>query len=365
MPKYFKSLSDTTRALGRTAEPLSESEAAFFRRLPTPKPGDWLSEREERGQTVDQYNVRMKPGGMIQMPRKDTYDRIMLVPIGASFRNSPLGQFFAPLLLTYAQAFYHPMPVDMFPGFVSLKKVGRRKNGHGHPQYLLDDVFKAINSETARDHRSYCRLGVTFEDIYPGPEWNFVYGQARLMDKIGVFSFARHSPLFDDGVRAADLTQCSLTPSGLAHLLRHAIKTMVHETAHMFQILHCVYYQCLMNGNNGPGERAGKSSFCCPVCLRKLMHTIELGAGRKVPVEERYEQIQSAWEDILEALKEFSGTDAGFGIVERDILWLRQRRAFLRGESLCGDCGVEDDGTSDEKEAETAEEKDETLFLPA
>jgi archaemetzincin len=32
------------------------------------------------------------------------------------------------------------------------------------------------------------------EDLYPEPSWNFVFGQASLNERVGVYSFARYGP---------------------------------------------------------------------------------------------------------------------------------------------------------------------------
>ncbi|GMI40471.1 hypothetical protein TeGR_g10820 [Tetraparma gracilis] len=223
-------------------------------------------------------------------------------------------------------------------------------------RYKTDGIFDLISRRTSRAHRSYCRLGFTFEDIYPNDDYNFVYGLARLMEKTGVFSFARHSPLFDEGYHVSDVQRDSLSPTDLASLLRFTLKTMVHETAHMFQLLHCIYYQCVMNGSNGGGESASKSAFCCPVCLKKLMNCISAGAGKTVEVGERYAQMEAASEHILAALVDHTGAEPSrFKKLQRDITWLKQRRAFLSGEGapICAPCGLPE------------ESQDETAPAPA
>ena len=49
---------------------------------------------------------------------------------------------------------------------------------------------------------------------------------------------------------------------------------MVHEIGHMFGIMHCIYYNCTMNGSNSYDESLGQSRYLCPVCLRKLSTAI-------------------------------------------------------------------------------------------
>ncbi len=33
-------------------------------------------------------------------------------------------------------------------------------------------------------------------EIYPSPQWNFVYGSASIDEEIGIYSFAQLDPLF-------------------------------------------------------------------------------------------------------------------------------------------------------------------------
>jgi archaemetzincin len=38
----------------------------------------------------------------------------------------------------------------------------------------------------------------------------------------------------------------------------------------MFGLMHCVFFECLMNGSNHLGETDDRPMRLCPVCLRKL-----------------------------------------------------------------------------------------------
>ena len=107
-------------------------------------------------------------------------------------------------------------------------------------------------------------LSVTLEDLYPHPDWNFVFGLAHLESRTGVFSFVRYDPNFwgmEDPSR--DLT-----------LLYNACEVMVHEIGHMFSIKHCIYFNCTMNGSNSYNESTRSVAYLCPVCLRKLSKAI-------------------------------------------------------------------------------------------
>jgi len=94
-------------------------EVFHFVRLPKPRPGDWLDERKEPGQTFKEYARRFKSGGMVQSPRVGS-DTILIVLVGNQF-ESPIGELFLPHLLACCQAYFHPIPVELHAGKVSLK----------------------------------------------------------------------------------------------------------------------------------------------------------------------------------------------------------------------------------------------------
>lgn len=45
--------------------------------------------------------------------------------------------------------------------------------------------------KTCIPNDAYCVMGITLKDIYPGPNWNYVYGWATYKARVGIFSFAR------------------------------------------------------------------------------------------------------------------------------------------------------------------------------
>ena len=101
-------------------------------------------------------------------------------------------------------------------------------------------------------------------DLYPSPSWNFVFGEASLSERVGVFSFARYDP---------DFYEIQTSDRG-ALMLRRTCKVLVHETSHMFGIQHCIFFKCLMNGSNHLDESDRRPLHLCPVDLRKLHHSI-------------------------------------------------------------------------------------------
>ncbi|MGE5192634.1 MAG: Zn-dependent protease, partial [Deltaproteobacteria bacterium] len=62
--------------------------------------------------------------------------------------------------------------------------------------------------------------------LKPGEGWNFVFGQASLSDRVGVWSIYR----FGNPEKSADDYKLCL---------RRTLATAVHETGHMLGIKHC------------------------------------------------------------------------------------------------------------------------------
>ena len=152
----------------------------FFRPLGRPRRGDWLAEKKETGQTYTTYSRRMKPP---MTPTKHT-DTILLVPMGQSFSDGIAIRFLS-YLVDYCAAFFSGMTIDVFKKPLSLARARKRMNDFNHDQYLIEDLFEALHTETRSHRKAYCRLGITMEDIYPGEEWNYVFGQAKPMERVG------------------------------------------------------------------------------------------------------------------------------------------------------------------------------------
>lgn len=123
-------------------------------------------------------------------------------------------------------------------------------------QILSRDVLRWLQGHLPED--AFCLLGVTMEDLYPDPSWNFVFGEASLRERVGVFSFARYDPAFYRGALEGDYQKL---------LLRRSAKVLTHESAHMFGLAHCIYFKCVMNGSNHlPESDAARCIFAPSAC---------------------------------------------------------------------------------------------------
>jgi archaemetzincin len=218
-------------------------------RLGTPAPGEWLAEHPEPGQTYWQY-VRSNP------VRPDRKRRTIYV--------QPLGEFTAgqrkvvALTAEYMRDYFN-LPVkirDDLP--LSLIPAGARRK---HPTWKVDQVLSTYVLESVLAPRlpddAVAYIAFTGSDLWPGEGWNFVFGQASLGDRVGVWSICR----FGDPDRSeAAFKLC----------LHRTLKLATHETGHMFSMAHCTLCQCNMCGSNHLEEADRRPSWLCPNCLAKL-----------------------------------------------------------------------------------------------
>jgi len=271
-----------------------------FEPIPIPRPGDWLAEHYESGQSFEDF-VRHRPNrpGKIR-------NKIYLQPLG----KFPNGQI--PLverLKEYAVA-YFDMEVNVPPCLALSDSITSRINPFTHNrQILTGDVLAILKKKVPRD--AFCVLAITMEDLYPDPSWNFVFGQASLRERVGVYSFARYDPAFYGKKRGKDYEKV---------LLRRSCKVLVHEMGHMFGLKHCIYFRCVLNGSNHLKESDSRPMHLCPVCLRKLQYSIGFDVVnrygnlfrfyKKVGFDDDTQWVENRLEWIL-------GTEAARAIIEQ------------------------------------------------
>jgi archaemetzincin len=247
---------ETRRALGNLfeeSEPLRTllTPDGDFRPVPLPGPNDWLTLHTERGQSYGEYRdwAAHRPDA--------AHPVIYLLPFGDfPEETSPALEE----LRAYAAIFFQ-REVKLLPAYYphDLEFSPRKNPRSGQRQILTSDILTFLKTQLPAD--AYCLLGITMEDLYPQPSWNYVFGQASLEERVGIYSLARYDPAFwndERGSRYRDV------------ILQRACKVLVHETAHMFGLQHCIYFECVVNGSNHLTETDAQPQHLCPVCLHKL-----------------------------------------------------------------------------------------------
>jgi archaemetzincin len=241
--------------------------------VPEPKPGDWLAEHSEPGQTYAEF---------LKSPRNrpdNTRNAICLLPIGEfSGETAPSLE----KLKRYAAAFFGMKVVVAEPLEITLSGLTTRTNRYTRKrQILTDDVLSLLEKKLPAD--AFCVLGITMEDLYPDPSWNFVFGQASLSERVGVFSFARYDPAFYGETRDKNSKKL---------VLKRSCEVLAHEAAHMFYLQHCIYFNCAINGSNHLAESDSRPMYACPVCLRKLHSSVGFDLVK------RYESLLAFYKEV-------------------------------------------------------------------
>jgi archaemetzincin len=231
------------------------ADASEFKPIPKPGTHDWLAVHPELGQTFDEFKASgpNRPG--------DSRRAIYLQPLGefAADSSPPIEK-----LRAFAGAFFDMEAKALPPMSLDKSKFTTRHNPNtGNLQILTGDVLNFLKARVPPD--AFCVLAITMEDLYPEPSWNFVFGQASLRERVGVYSFARYDPAFYGEARGSNYETV---------LLRRSCKVLAHETSHLFGLAHCIYFNCLMNGSNHLAESDRRPLHLCPVCLRKLQWSI-------------------------------------------------------------------------------------------
>jgi archaemetzincin len=220
-----------------------------------PRPGDWLETNREPGQTLEEYlagNPTTARGA-----RRTLYVQ-------------PLGEFtdgqrrVVGLAADYMSRFFG-LPVKVNPDLpLSLVPASERRVQWGVEQirtgYVLMDILRPRLPEDAA-----ALIAFTASDLYPDETMNFVFGQASLVERVGVWSIQRFG---DPEASSEEFRRC----------LRRTMKLATHETGHMFSVRHCTLYECNMNGSNHIEETDRHPADYCPECVAKLLHATRADA---------------------------------------------------------------------------------------
>ncbi|MEM7390761.1 MAG: archaemetzincin [Verrucomicrobiota bacterium] len=226
-----------------------ETLKPLHKKITPPNPGDWLAQHKEPGQTFRQY-IRGNP---IRPDKKRHTLYIQLLGDFSKEQQQVVNKS------AEFMGLYYNVPVK-FTKTIPLSKIPESAR-RVHPSwgmkqilstYVLDDVLKP---RLPKDAAAY--IAFTATDLWPGRGWNFVFGQASLRERVGVWSIYRNGdPTKDE----AAFRLC---------LLR-TMKTAVHETGHMFSIKHCTLYECCMCGSNHQEESDRRPIWLCPECVTKV-----------------------------------------------------------------------------------------------
>ena len=224
----------------------------FFQRMGAPGPVDWLASNTEPGQTFNQY--------LDADPTRPSPDRqkIYILPLGRFTKDQ---HRVIDAASNYLEVFYD-LPVNKMraralprPQRANDRRINRVTGVQQvRTGYILADILRPMVPADAAG-----LIAFTNEDLFPEQTMNFVFGQASLDDRVGVWSLYR----LDD--RASPET-----------FLLRTLKIAAHEAGHMFGMRHCTKYECIMSGTNHLGETDRRPADACPECTAKICWMSEI-----------------------------------------------------------------------------------------
>jgi archaemetzincin len=272
------------RAAGDAIRPLHTA-------MGKPKPGEWLDQHPEPGQTFDAY--------LTSSPNRPDVRRttIYLQPLG-DFDTAQenllaatvdlLGRFYGTPVKRLDKISMEAIPA-------SARRVHPK---WGDRQILTTFVLDLLKQRRPDD--AVAVLALTAADLWPGENWNFVFGQASLGDRVGVWSIYRL------GNPRTEPATC---------LLR-TLKVAVHETGHMMGIPHCTPYECGMNGSNHIVENDERPLWFCPEDEMKVWWACRVDPKARYASLVEFGQVHGLdreakfWKASLDALNASQPSDA-------------------------------------------------------
>lgn len=218
------------------------------RKLLPPEPGDWLYDHPEKGQTFRQYKT-IKP-----VTVSASQNVIYLQPIGSfTADENEIIKKTAVYLETFFNLKTKVLPVqsdEIIPDTARREDIDWEQL---YAPYILNKVLVKNMPEDA-----IVVMAVTSKDLYPHPQWNYVFGLASYKRRVGVSSLFRYMR------------------TNKQKALERFIKTASHEVGHMFSMAHCTNAVCLMNGVNSLVEADPIPNRLCSECMNKLSWNLKL-----------------------------------------------------------------------------------------
>lgn len=255
----------TDDASKNTPLPIFEKLKPLDLKLDEPQPGEWLFVHKEKGQLFEQYTGSdpVRPTAIAK--------KIYLQPLG-TFTDEQLDviQYTSDYLRIFFDLEVVILPTqsdNMVPDSV------RRNLGTNAEQLLTISILDYLQKNIPKD--GLVIMAVTSKDLYPHPSYNFVFGQARTKERVGVSSIYRYST---EPIDKSNYSIC----------LERLMKTSSHEITHMLSCQHCTYGVCVMNGSNSLSESDMRPNRLCSECHKKLQWNLGFDVKKRLENLELY-----------------------------------------------------------------------------
>lgn len=228
--------------------------------LPPAQPGDWRHEHNEKQQSFTAYRRASAT------THTDSSEILLFLPIGVF---TPMQMQLLEDVREYNTIFFQ-RDIRLLPviGDSTIPSSGRRFRDDGHEQlqasWIIDTLLPNLRQES-----TFGIMAITALDLYPQPEWNFVFGLANYHRRVGISSIYR---LQDEQLWKGNYNSCLLRLN----------KIVSHEVAHMLKLNHCLNAQCVMNGTNSLTETDRNPARACSFCQQKLHENLGFDLKRRL-----------------------------------------------------------------------------------
>jgi archaemetzincin len=216
--------------------PQAAADDEGFEKLGPAKPGEWRSSFHEAPQSFEQYVA----GPLNRRSEKRT--TFYIQPLGgAATRYREMLE----RMRAHSEA-YFGVPAKVLAPIPMIEETYRAERR----QYNASQIIQHLTGQVPDDALVF--IGITEKDLYSSG-LNFVFGEASLHFRCGVYSLTRYET--DD----------------LPLFTRRSLQLASHESGHILSIHHCVTYSCVMQGGNSLAECDRQPLHLCPIDLQKVL----------------------------------------------------------------------------------------------
>ncbi len=230
-------------------EKQTSSEGFFnlYTQLTEPRQGEWRYEQKEPEQTLDAY-ISITP---LDLNNQKKYIYIQALGEFDSLEKKVLSidATYLSVLFNCEVKMLNPISSNQIPNS------GLRNN-----QISTKYIFNAFKNELPSD--AIGLIIITNQDLYPGDDWNYVFGEAQIKNKIAIASFYRFGNIYSEDL---EFNLC----------IKRLLKTTSHEFLHVLNMAHCQIFECVLNGGNSLQECDKQLMIICPACLEKLDYLLQ------------------------------------------------------------------------------------------
>lgn len=205
-------ISATTETNTHCSDVLGEdTDFALFSVMVTDKPF-YFSQTFSQWLTMHRFS-NLCPPSCCQREKRKIYlqpvDSFPACITGFEIEQSNDYSSFFSLLQKFMDAYFDEMTVDILPDVNILEaRWNIRTRVHrktGTKQYFVQDFFPKLKKVMPTD--GFCIMGMSWTDLYPTEQLNFVLGEAHYISRAGIFCFGRYEPKTYNPATHQDITE--------------------------------------------------------------------------------------------------------------------------------------------------------------